>query len=139
MVVVDSSVWIDFLGKKQFSQSSVLETLLRNEIVLVPDLVVAEVLRGLPDDKSAQEVSEELLRHEIVELGGWSLAVQAAKNFRLLRSEAFTIRSTVDLMIGTWCIENDIPLLHHDRDYTVMEQHLGLKVWRGGDPSPDLA
>jgi predicted nucleic acid-binding protein len=139
MVVIDSSIWIDFLGKKQLAQSQELEGLLTKQLVLVPDLVVAEVLRGLPDNRAARQVEQEFAKNEIVVVGGWGLALRAAENFRFLRSKAFTIRSTVDLFVGTWCIENELPLLHFDRDFAAMETHLGLKVWRGEDPSPSLA
>ena len=122
----DTSVWIDYLRGLETRQTKVLDAALDLRRVVVPDLVLLEVLRGVPSQKVADWVESLLASLEIVQVGGREIAVLAAKNYRLLRGKGITIRGSIDLLIGTWCIENKLPLLHNDRDFDAMEQHLGL-------------
>ncbi len=126
MIVVDSSVWIDFLNGRNVPHVRRLRAVLGTDEVIVGDLMLCEVLQGLDGEKAAREV-EALLRHfEIVPMAGEAIAVLAARHFRSLRKRGVTIRKTIDLLIGTWCIENRRPLLHNDSDFRPMARHLGL-------------
>jgi predicted nucleic acid-binding protein len=125
--VTDTSVWVDYLRGRESGQVRVLDAALDENRVVVPDLVLLEVLRGVSSPKAAVWVESVLDDLEIVAVGGREMAVAAAQNYRLLRSKGLTIRGSIDLLIGTWCIENKVPLLHNDRDFGMMEQHLGLE------------
>lgn len=126
MIVVDSSVWIDFLNGRRASHVAALQANLGKEGIIVGDLMLCEVLQGLDSDRAAQQVEALLRRFEIVPMAGDAIAVLAARNFRSLRRRGITVRKTIDLLIGTWCIENRRPLLHNDGDFRPMAQHLGL-------------
>ena len=125
MIVVDSSVWIDFLNGRAAPHVRRLRTLFGVEEIIVGDLMVCEVLQGL-DSERAREVEALLRRFDIVSMAGETIAVTAARHFRALRRRGITIRKTIDLLIGTWCIENRRPLLHNDSDFRPMAEHLGL-------------
>lgn len=127
MIVVDSSVWIDFLSGRNGAHVRQLRAILGVDEIVIGDLMLCEVLQGLASEHAAEEVERLLRRFEIVTMVGDSIAVAAARNFRLLRGRGITIRKTIDLLIGTWCIQNRIPLLHHDRDFYPMARHLGLR------------
>jgi len=94
--------------------------------VIVGDLMLCEVLQGLGSERAAQKIEALLRRFEIVPMAGDAIAVAAARNFRSLRSRGITVRKTIDLLIGTWCIENRRPLLHNDSDFHPMARYLGL-------------
>ena len=126
MIVVDSSVWIDFLNGRNASHVRRLRGLLGAGELIVGDLMLCEVLQGLDSERTALEVEALLRRFEIVSMAGDAIAVAAARNFRSLRRRGITVRKTIDLLIGTWCIENGIPLLHNDSDFHPMARHLGL-------------
>ena len=126
MIVVDSSVWIDFLNDRNSRQVRGLATLLGSEEIIIGDLMLCEILQGLDSESAAAEVETLLRNFEIVSMAGDAIAVVAARNFRSLRRRGITIRKTIDLLIGTWCIENERPLLHNDRDFHLMARHLGL-------------
>lgn len=126
MIVVDSSVWIDFLNGRNVPHVRQLRAVLGTEEIIVGDLMLCEVLQGLDSEREAQEVESLLRRFEIVPMAGDAIAVMAARNFRSLRRGGITIRRTIDLLIGTWCIENRRPLLHNDSDFRPMARHLGL-------------
>ena len=126
MIVVDSSVWIDFLNGRNAPHVRRLSMVLGAEEVIVGDLMLCEVLQGLDSERAAQEVEALLRRFEIVPMAGDAIAVAAARNFRSLRRRGVTVRKTIDLLIGTWCIENRMPLLHNDSDFRPMARHLGL-------------
>ncbi len=128
-LVADSSVWVSFYRKADTQAKQWLRDAISGHTVLVPDLVLVEVLRGIDKDDDARSIAREFENFEVVRIGGKSLALKATKHFRFLRSKAKTIRGTVDLLLATWCIENNIPLLHADRDFEPFEQHLGLKRW----------
>ena len=125
MIVVDSSVWIDFLNGRAAPHVRRLRTLFGVEEIIVGDLMVCEVLQGL-DSERAREVEALLRRFDIVSMAGETIAVTAARHFRALRRRGITIRKTIDLLIGTWCIEHRRPLLHNDSDFRPFAKHLGL-------------
>jgi predicted nucleic acid-binding protein len=126
LIVVDSSVWIDFLRGRNPPHVRHLRAVLGTDAIIVGDLMLCEVLQGLDSERAAQEVEGLLRRFEIVPMAGEAIAVAAARNFRSLRKRGITVRKTIDLLIGTWCIENRRPLLHNDSDFRPMAQHLGL-------------
>jgi predicted nucleic acid-binding protein len=126
VIVVDSSVWIDFLNGRNAPHVQRLRTVLGTDEVIVGDLMLCEVLQGLDSERAAREVETLLRRFEIVAMAGDAIAVAAAGHFRSLRRRGITVRKTIDLLIGTWCIENRRPLLHNDNDFHPMTRHLGL-------------
>jgi predicted nucleic acid-binding protein len=126
VIVVDSSVWIDFLNGRDAPHVKRLRAIIGTEEVIVGDLMLCEVLQGLDDERTAREVEGLLRRFEIVHMAGDAIAVTAARNFRSLRRRGITVRKTIDLLIGTWCIENRRPLLHNDSDFHPMARYLGL-------------
>jgi predicted nucleic acid-binding protein len=126
VIVVDSSVWIDFLNSRNASHVRQLRAVLGKEEVIIGDLMLCEVLQGLENERAARQVEALLRRFEIVPMAGDAIAVAAARNFRFLRRRGITVRKTIDLLIGTWCIENRRPLLHNDSDFRSMARHLGL-------------
>jgi predicted nucleic acid-binding protein len=126
VIVVDSSVWIDFLNGRKAAHVDYLQAALGVDEIIVGDLMLCEVLQGLGSERDARQVETLLRRFEIVPMAGEAIAVSAARNFRSLRRHGITIRKTIDLLIGTWCIENRRPLLHNDSDFRPMAQHLGL-------------
>jgi len=126
VIVVDSSVWIDFLNGRDAPHVRRLRAMLGAEEIVVGDLMLCEVLQGLGTERAAREVEALLRRFEIAPMAGDAIAVAAARNFRSLRKFGITVRKTIDLLIGTWCIENRRPLLHNDSDFRVMARYLGL-------------
>jgi predicted nucleic acid-binding protein len=126
VIVVDSSVWIDFLNGRDAPHVERLRAIIGTDEVIVGDLMLCEVLQGLDDERTAREVEGLMRRFEIVHMAGDAIAVAAARNFRSLRGRGITVRKTIDLLIGTWCIENRRPLLHNDSDFHPMARYLGL-------------
>ncbi|WP_409190937.1 PIN domain nuclease [Bradyrhizobium sp. RDM4] len=126
MIVVDSSVWIDFLNGRSAPQVRRLRMVLGVDEIIVGDLMLCEVLQGLSTARAAQELEALLRRFDVVPMVSDAIAVAAARNFRTLRARGITVRKTVDLLIGTWCIENSRPLLHNDSDFRPMARYLGL-------------
>lgn len=131
MILVDSSVWIDVLRGINTPQVAFLRENLGQTPMVIGDLVLTEVLQGVPTESLARRTEKYLLDFPVVELGGERNAIQAAHHFRHLRAKGYTIRKTVDLLIATWCIANDMLLLHNDRDFVPFEKHLGLRTVRG--------
>jgi predicted nucleic acid-binding protein len=126
VIVVDSSVWIDFFNGRKAPHVARLQAILGSEEIIVGDLMLCEVLQGLASERAARQVEGLLRRFEIASMAGEAVAIAAARNFRSLRRRGITVRKTIDLLIGTWCIENRRPLLHNDGDFRPMAQHLGL-------------
>jgi predicted nucleic acid-binding protein len=127
VILVDSSVWIDYFRGAVTAQTTRLDSLLARERLAVGDLVVTEVLRGFRDDWAFERARKVLEAFKLVELGGYRIALQAAKNYRLLKARGISIRKTVDTIIATKCIEDGLSLLHSDRDFDPFVEHLGLK------------
>ncbi|MFG6446841.1 PIN domain nuclease [Roseateles sp. BYS180W] len=127
MILVDSSVWIDYFRGAATAQTEKLDSLLGREPLAIGDLILAEVLQGFASDREFNQARKLLDALEVVELGGKDIAIQAAKNFRLLRARGVTVRKTIDTIIATRCIESGYTLLHADRDFEPFVQHLGLR------------
>lgn len=132
MIVVDSSVWIANLRGFATPQVSLLKLLAGRERLVVGDIVMAEVLQGARDEPHAARIERNLRRNLVLPMVGDDMASKAARNYRAMRRAGATIRKTIDLLIGTFCIERRYPLLHDDRDFDMMEQLLGLSVVRPG-------
>ncbi len=128
MILVDSSVWIAYFNGQMNWQSNLLDDLLQSEHLLIGDLILTEVLQGFRSNRDFKKAKEFFDFLDIVELGGYQIAIQAASNYRAMRKKGITIRKTIDVIIGTYCIENNVPMLHDDQDFIPMEQHLGLPV-----------
>ena len=126
MILVDSSVWIVHLRGSRTHATAKLEAAARREPILVGDLILLEVLQGARDEAHAARIELELRRFPLVSLLDADLAPRAARNCRKLRELGITIRKTADIIIGTFCIEHRWVLLHDDRDFALMEEHLGL-------------
>jgi predicted nucleic acid-binding protein len=127
VILVDSSVWIDFFRGTITPQTDRLDELLGNEPLCIGDLVLTEVLQGFNTDREFNQARKLLASLEIVELGGQEVAIQAARNFRTLRLMGVTVRKTIDTLIATRCIESDYALLFSDRDFEPFVAHLGLR------------
>jgi predicted nucleic acid-binding protein len=130
LILVDSSVWVDYLRGTATPQSDKLDALLGASPLSIGDLILTEVLQGCDTDKEFNAVRRLLSTLHFVALGGPDVAVQAARNFRKLRSIGVTVRRTIDTVIATRCILDGCELLHSDRDFDAFEQHLGLRVVR---------
>ena len=128
MVIIDTTVWIDYLNGLQTPQVDWLDAELDRQRLGLTDLILCEILQGVRDERQATEVHHDLSRFEIFDTGGIELAVTAAQNYRALRAEGRTIRRTADCLIATFCLMNDYALLHNDRDFDPFEQYLALRV-----------
>ena len=128
MILVDSSVWIDFFRGTQTLASEKLDRILDTERLFVGDLIVTEVLQGFKSDADFKAAKKTLESFTMIQIGGEDIAVQAAQNFRSLRARGLTVRKTIDTLIATRCIQNGLRLLHSDRDFDHFSAHLGLKV-----------
>jgi hypothetical protein len=128
VILVDSSVWIDLLNNVITEPVTRLRQLIPYSPILVGDLILCEVLQGLRTEAQARLVERSLGRFEAVSLFDPALAVKTAANYRFLRRQGVTVRKTIDLIIGTFCIECGHTLLHNDRDFEPMENLLGLQT-----------
>ena len=128
MIVVDTTVWIDYFRGTRTPHADWLEANLTSERLGLTDLILCEVLQGVPTDSQFDAVQEELLRFEVFETGTVELAVQAAMNYRRLRVAGRTICKTIDCLIATYCLIEGHALLHNDPDYDPFEDVLGLNV-----------
>lgn len=128
MILVDSSVWIDYFKGTVTMQTEKLDKLLGQEPLAIGDLILTEVLQGFDKERDFNDVRKMLTSLMVVELGGQEIAIQAAKNFRELRKLGVTVRKTIDTVIATRCIESGYDLLHSDRDFDPFATHLGLRV-----------
>lgn len=126
MILVDSSVWIDYFRGTTTPQAEKLDSLLGSEPIATGDLILTEVLQGFISDRDFNQARKLMTSLVIVDLVGQALAIQAAKNFRVLRSLGITMRKTIDTVIATRCIESGLPLLYSDRDFDPFVMHLGL-------------
>lgn len=132
MLVVDSSVWIDYFNGRAEPAGEMLDGLLaRGEVrIVVPDLVLYEVLRGFRHEREYRQARLLLQSLNIEPAVDQATCLAAAQHFRALRAQGITVRSSVDVLLATFCIENDYALLHRDRDYDGFEELRGLRVWR---------
>ena len=128
MILVDSSVWIDYFRGTITAQTGRLDRLLGREPLAIGDLILTEVLQGFHNERDFHDARRMLTSLTVVELGGREIAIQAANNFRALRRLGVTVRKTIDTVIATRCIESGYHLLHNDRDFDPFARHLGLRV-----------
>jgi predicted nucleic acid-binding protein len=133
MILVDTTVWIDYFNGRVTPETNTLDQLLGTDKVIMGDIILAEVLQGFRNDQDFEKAQQAFMKFSQVSLLNTNLAVQSARNYRQLRKAGITVRKTIDCFIATYCIENNIELLHCDRDFDPFEQHLGLKVIH---PSP---
>lgn len=131
MIVVDSSVWIDFFRGADTLAKAHLKSLLQQDDphIIVPDLVLFEVLRGFRHERDYRNAKRLLEGFTVEAAFSPDLAHKAAEHYRALVTQGFTLRSAIDVMIGAFCIERDYLLLHNDRDFAVMQERCGLRVW----------
>lgn len=128
MIAVDSSVWIALIRDRDTPEVIRLRAIWNPARIIVGDIVLLEVLRGARSDRHAAYLQKELATFAQVTMLSPEIAVKAAANFRLLRAKGITIRKTADLIIGTYCMEHGHSLLHADRDFDPMAEHLGLRI-----------
>jgi hypothetical protein len=128
MILVDSSVWIDYFNGKKTAQTDWLDVSLGNIPIIMGDLILTEILQGFKNDKDFKIAKDVLLRIPFVAMGGQALALESAVNYQLLRKKGVTVRKTIDVMIGTFCIHYRLPLLHNDTDFDPMVKFLKLKT-----------
>jgi predicted nucleic acid-binding protein len=128
VILVDSSVWIDHLNNVANAPVIRLRELVPEVELLIGDLILCEVLKGVKSEAEARLLERMFRRFETVALLDAELSVKAAANSRSLRRRGFTVRKTIDLIIGTFCIERGHALLHNDRDFEPMERFLGLQT-----------
>jgi predicted nucleic acid-binding protein len=128
MVIVDTTVWVDYFNGKVTPFTEWLERELERQRLGLTDLILSEILQGIADERQATAIGRELLRFEVFTTGGVDLAVTSAKNYRKLRAKGRTIRPTIDCWIATFCLLNGHSLLHNDSDFDPFEAFLGLRV-----------
>lgn len=128
MVLVDTSVWIDYFRGIEARHTRILDEYLEEERIATGDLIISELMQGVKTRSQINAAHQIISRLEYFDLVGKEIAIKAAENYRVLREKGITIRKTIDNIIGTFCIENRIKLLHNDHDFDPMEKYLGLKV-----------
>ena len=129
MILVDSSVWIDYFNGVTTWQTALLDQALSNVPIVVGDLILTEVLQGFRSDRDFETARDLLGALTFRSMGGYEVAIQSARNFRRLRRAGITVRKTIDVIIASFCILEDLPLLHDDRDFDPMVLHLSLKTF----------
>lgn len=125
-VLVDSTVWIDFLNGLDNRQVALLQSLIPEGQVVLGDLILCEILQGIDDPREFEMTRDRLLAFPVYPLVGTDIALKSAENYRRLRRRGHTVRKTIDCLIATFCIERGFSLLHNDRDFDPFEQTLGL-------------
>lgn len=128
MVIVDTTVWVDYFQGVENPETGWLNTELDRQRLGLTDIILCEVLQGVRDDVVAKEVERRLLNLEVFDTGGVALAREAARNYRALRSRGHTVRKTIDCLIATFCLREQHSLLHRDRDFDPFQKFLELSV-----------
>ncbi len=128
MLVVDTTVWVDYFNGQINPETEYLDHALAEELILVGDLILAETLQGFRSDKDFMQAQAALSKFEQAEMVNIQLAQQSAKHYRTLRKKGITVRKTIDCLIATFCIAENHTLLHRDTDFDAFEEHLGLNV-----------
>jgi predicted nucleic acid-binding protein len=128
MTIVDTTVWIDYLGGTVNPHTDWLDRELNLQRLGLTDLILCEILQEIRADTDFTRVRRDLSRFEVFDTGGEALAVASAQNYRFLRSHGHTVRKTIDCLIATFCVVEGHALLHHDHDFDPFEKHLGLRV-----------
>ena len=132
MILVDSSVWIDYFRGKSTAESDCLDSLIGSEPLLIGDLIIVEVLQGFVGNRDFNQARRLLSTMRVIDLAGAQIAIRAAQNFRALRLLGVTVRKTIDTIIATRCIEDGLRLLYSDRDFDPFVRHLGLRTAMAG-------
>jgi hypothetical protein len=127
MIIVDTSVWIDYFNGLQNEHTIKLDELLSSELVAIGDIILTEILQGFRKDSDYRKAKEALDSLICYVISNKEIAIKSADNFRYLRKKGFTVRKTTDMLIGAFCIKNKIPLLHNDKDFLPLKE-LGLDV-----------
>ncbi len=128
MILVDSTVWIDYFNGSKTKATDFLDLILGRYQMVTGDLIITEVLQGFRTEKDYQEAKTALFKFPVLNMVGEDIAIKSADNYRFLRKQGITIRKTIDCLIATFCIENHLQLLHSDKDFKPFEKHLNLKV-----------
>ena len=128
MILVDSSVWIDYFNGLSTWQTELLDNYLSNTLVIIGDLILAEVLQGFTSDNDYETIKDLLGALPFRQIGGYGVAVQSAQNYRALKKSGVTIRNAINVVIGTFCIMEGLSLLHDDRDFDPMVSYFNLKT-----------
>ena len=126
MILVDSSVWIDYFNGAPSVATDILDILLGKESIIMGDIIYTEVLQGFKKDRDFQTARDLLDQFPFYEMIGKTVALQSAVNYRILRKQGISIRKTVDVIIATFCMVRGFRLLHSDRDFDPIEKNLGL-------------
>jgi predicted nucleic acid-binding protein len=130
VVIVDTTVWIDYLRGSENPETRWLDRELQRQRLGLTDLILCEVLQGVREQSAFARVRADLLKFQVFETGGSALAIAAAQNYRELRQRGYTVHKTIDCLIATFCLEARHELLHRDRDFDCFEKVLGLRVVR---------
>ena len=128
MVIVDTSAWIEYFQGGLPRVADKVDLCLEQDLVGIGDLVYCEIMQGIRSLRQKREVSGLLLSLPQFNMVGFSIAEKSVANYRLLRSRGVTVRKTIDVLIGTFCAENGLRLIHHDSDFDLMAKHIGLEV-----------
>jgi predicted nucleic acid-binding protein len=128
MVIIDTTVWVDYFGDIVNDETVWLDQALGHERLGLMDLILCEVLQGVRGEAAFAQVRDELMKLRVFTGGGPDLAITAAHNYRILRQRGFTVRKTIDCWIATFCLLTGHKLLHRDRDFDMFEKALGLQV-----------
>lgn len=128
--MVDTSVWIDYFNGVPTPQADLLDDLLGERVLAVGDLILAELLQGFSTELDARRALSLLDPLEFLAMAGRDVAIESAANYRRLRRRGVTVRKTMDMLIGTYCLIHEHEILHSDRDFDVLAEHLGLRVIR---------
>ena len=128
MVIVDTSAWIEYLGGGVPDIVDKVDLSLDQDLVGIGDLIYCEVMQGIRSPAERREVSGLLLSLPQFDMVGFSMAEKSASNYRLLRSKGVTVSKTIDVLIGTYCAESGLQLIHNDSDFTLMAEHIGLDI-----------
>ena len=127
MILVDSSIWIAYFNGRQTAKTDWLDAALGTEPLIIGDLILTEVLQGFRKDTDFNTARQLLESFPIYDMIGREVALKSAMNYRSLRRHGVTVRKTIDVLIGTFCIMNNVSLLHDDCDFDLMEKHLKLR------------
>ncbi len=129
MILVDSSVWIDYFNGKPTWQTDLLDRSLSQDHIVIGDLILTEVLQGFKSDRDYAVAKSFLSELDVRRMGGYQIAIQSADIYRQLRKAGVTVRKTIDVIIATFCIAGDLPLLHDDKDFEPISKYFPLKTY----------
>ncbi|NOZ11259.1 MAG: PIN domain nuclease [Gammaproteobacteria bacterium] len=125
-MLVDTSVWIDYFNGGESKETNTLDTALTDGTVAIGDMILLEILQGFRNDKDYNRAKKTLATLDQYEMFSHTMVIKCADNYRVLRKKGITIRKTTDLIIATFCIDNQFPLLFSDRDFMPFVKHLNL-------------